>query len=164
MVSRQTSSYSYWLKAVLIEPDCPCDATTGPQLTLITDWANLGHLRISKFEIWSVRGQLGPRKNTLVLWEPLQVISKWTCLSRNHILFCKYLSPLNLHRNGTIFKIFIWISVFRRKKRFVNLFLGCWDIQQTMKYRNYYTFFMRHPLLEIWSIKDNGNIWNSLEI
>ena len=39
----------------------------------------------------------------------------------------------------------MWISVFRRKKRFVNMFLGCWDIQQTIKYRNY-TFFMRHPL------------------
>ena len=130
---------------VLIEPDCPCDATTGPQLTLITDWANLGHLRTSKCEIWSVRGQLGPRKTTLVLWEPLQLSKKWTCLSRNHILFWKYLSPLDLHRNGSIFKIFIWTSVFRRTKRFVNLFLGCWDIQQTIKYRNY-TFFMRHPL------------------
>ena len=76
VVSRQTSSFSYWPEVVLTAPDCPCDATTGPQLTLITDWANLGHLRISKLEIWSVKGQLGPHKTTLVLWEPLQVSKK----------------------------------------------------------------------------------------
>ena len=40
-------------------------------------------------------------------------------LLHNPILFVKYLSPLKKHRNGSVFKICVWISVFRRKKRFV---------------------------------------------
>ena len=30
-------------------------------------------------------------------------------------LFCKHLSPLKEHKVGSVFKIYIWISVFRRK-------------------------------------------------
>ena len=47
---------------------------------------------------------------------------------KNPILFCKFLSPLKSHRNGFVFKIYIWISVFRRKKRFENPMLGCREI------------------------------------
>ena len=51
-------------------------------------------------------------------------------LINNLILFCKYLSPRKLHRNGFVFKICIWISVFWRRKQFENLILSCWDIKQ----------------------------------
>ena len=37
------------------------------------------------------------------------------CLFRTPVLFCKYLSPLRLHKIGSVFKIYIWISVFRKK-------------------------------------------------
>ena len=37
-------------------------------------------------------------------------------LIKNPIFFCKYLSPKKLHNNGFIFKIFVWISIFMRKK------------------------------------------------
>ena len=64
--------------------------------------------------------------------------TKWNNLSfdQNHliqipILFCKYLSPQKLHGNGFVFKICIWISIFRRKKLFENQIFGCWDIMQT---------------------------------
>ena len=62
--------------------------------------------------------------------------SNYLCLDQNHliknlILFCKYLSPRKSHRNGFIFNIFVWISIFRRKKRFGNPILGCRDIKRT---------------------------------
>ena len=42
------------------------------------------------------------------------------CLCQSRILFSKYLRTLKSHRNGFVFKICVWISVFRRKKRLVN--------------------------------------------
>ena len=45
-------------------------------------------------------------------------------------LFCEYLGSLRLHKNGFVFKICVWISVFRRKKRFKNPILDCQDIKQ----------------------------------
>ena len=53
-------------------------------------------------------------------------------------MFCKYFSPLKSHKIGSVFKIYIWISVFREKKRFRNLFIGSGDIKQT----NIWTFFL----------------------
>ena len=38
-------------------------------------------------------------------------------LFQNCISFCKYLGLLISHRNGFVFKIFVWISLFRRKKK-----------------------------------------------
>ena len=49
-------------------------------------------------------------------------------LFKNPILFCKFLSPLKLYRNGFVFKIHIWISSFSTKKRDENLMLGCRDM------------------------------------
>ena len=49
-------------------------------------------------------------------------------LIKNLLLFCKFLSPLKLHRNGFVLKICVWISVFRRKNRFENPILGCRNI------------------------------------
>ena len=63
-------------------------------------------------------------------------------LIKNSILFCKFLSPLKSHRNGFVFKIYLWISVFRRKKQFENPILGCWDICKI----NTAPFFVKHPV------------------
>ena len=60
--------------------------------------------------------------------------------NKNPIFFCKFLSLLKLHRNGSAFKICVWISVFRRKKRFKNPILGCWDICKI----NSLPFFLKH--------------------
>ena len=51
-------------------------------------------------------------------------------LIKNPILFCKYFGPLISDRSGFVFKICVWISVFRRKKQFENPRLGCRDIKQ----------------------------------
>ena len=59
-------------------------------------------------------------------------------------MVCKYLSPLISHRIGSVFQISIWISVFRRKKLFRNLFIGFGDIKQT----NILTFFLKHPVVK----------------
>ena len=46
-------------------------------------------------------------------------------------MFCKYLGPVISYRNSFVFKICIWISVFRRKKKkFGNPIFGCRDIKQ----------------------------------
>ena len=39
-------------------------------------------------------------------------------LIKNPILFCKYLTPQKLHRNGFVFKILVWIWIFKRKNNF----------------------------------------------
>ena len=41
-----------------------------------------------------------------------------TCLLRNPILFWKFLSPLQSHRNSSVFRIEVWISVFIWKNNF----------------------------------------------
>ena len=43
---------------------------------------------------------------------------------KSPILFGKYLGCLKSYRIGSVFKIWVWISVFRRKKQFVNPLLG----------------------------------------
>ena len=70
------------------------------------------------------------------------LIRNQNILIKNPILFCKYLSPRKLHRNGFIFKIFVWISVFGRKYRFENPILGCRDIKRTRS-----LIFLGHPVL-----------------
>ena len=65
------------------------------------------------------------------------------------VLFWRYVSPRKSHRNGFIFKIFVWISVFRRKKRFENLILGYRDIKRT---RSLIFFGIPCICCEIWKI------------
>ena len=65
----------------------------------------------------------------------LRVLACWvrTLYGKFHylpILFNKYFSPLVSHRIGLVFKICVWISVFRRKKLFKNPILSCRDINQ----------------------------------
>ena len=76
-------------------------------------------------------------------------------LFQNRIMFCKYPGPLWSHRNGFVFKICIWISVFRRKKRFENPILGCWDICEI----NTVPFFLKHPVYTV--EMPNSNLPNS---
>ena len=44
------------------------------------------------------------------------------------------------HKNGSVFKISVCISVFSRKKRFVVPLLGSWDIEQNVKWDILYSF------------------------
>ena len=49
------------------------------------------------------------------------------------VIFLSYvnipnLSPLISHKNGSVFKIYIWISAFSGRKQFRNLSLASWDI------------------------------------
>ena len=83
-----------------------------------------------------------------------QYETAWICndLFWNRILFCKYPGPLRSHRKGFVFKIYIWISVFRRKKRFENPMLGCREICKI----NTSPFFLRHPVEKKIRTK---NIW-----
>ena len=55
--------------------------------------------------------------------------------------FGKYLNPLKWHRNGFVFKICVWISVFRRKKQFENSILSSQDIKQKPS-----LIFLGHPV------------------
>ena len=66
----------------------------------------------------------------LQFWGHCETTQIWIDLFQNRILFCKYLGPQISHRNGFVFKICVWISVFRRKKRFKNPILGYRDIKQ----------------------------------
>ena len=78
----------------------------------------------------------------LALLRPFLVIPNINLSVQNPILFCKYLSPLISHINCSVFRIYIWISVFRRKKWSRNPFLGSWDIEQIQKIN----FFLGSPV------------------
>ena len=71
-----------------------------------------------------------------------ETVRIWIDVFQNHFLFCKFLSPLISHRNGFVFEIFVWVSVFRRKKLFENPMLGCWEICKI----NTAPFFFKHPV------------------
>ena len=68
---------------------------------------------------------LGCRDNYVAVW-------LWIYVFKNPILFHNYLSPQMSHKNDFVFKICVWISVFRRKKSFVIPFNGFWEIQQNV--------------------------------
>ena len=53
------------------------------------------------------------------------------------------------HLNGFVFRICIWISVFRRKKPIENPMLGCREICKI----NTGTFFLKHPVESLGAIK-----------
>jgi len=63
-------------------------------------------------------------------WMKYTLWVDYNCLPQSLILFCKFLCPLKLHRNGHVFKLCVWISVFRRNKWFANPILVCRDIEQ----------------------------------
>ena len=65
-------------------------------------------------------------KKKMIFDTPFLIWSLVICLARlkplkidlfqNPILFCKHLGPLLSHRNGSVCKMCVWISVFRRKQ------------------------------------------------
>ena len=61
-------------------------------------------------------------------------------------MFFKYLSPLILDRNGFVFKIYRWISVFRRKKRFVNP-LNVSQVTAILVIQENSCVFFKHPVV-----------------
>ena len=63
-------------------------------------------------------------------------------LIKNSILICKFLSPLKLHRNGVVFKIYVWISVFRRKKTIWKS--DTWLPRYLLN--KHWTIFFKHPV------------------
>ena len=69
-------------------------------------------------------------------------------LFQNPILFCKYLGTLLSHRNGSVCKMCVGISVFRRKKLFENRILGCRDIKQ----KSYWDTL--HAFSDYWGCKN----------
>ena len=98
---------------------------------------------------WSLTGYLdqagasrGILKPIWHCWDHFRSLPIWLCPFQNLILVCKHLSPLISHKNGSVFKIYIWISVFRRKKPFENPMLGCRDICKI----NTGPFFFKHPV------------------
>ena len=79
------------------------------------------------------RGQLVHLGANLALLRPLQIIPDMT-LSNSEFYFLLQISqPPNVPKNGSVFRIYIWISVFRRKRWSRNLFLGSWDIEKIQK-------------------------------
>ena len=84
----------------------------------------------------------------LWLWGHYETARIWIDLFQNHILFCKFLGPLISYRNGFVFKIYVWISVFRRKKGFENLVFGCREIMQKWS-----LIFLGHPVYRCWTRK-----------
>ena len=122
---------------VLAESDWPQDAPTGPCLAQNTPerpvWVTLcpfGPLRV-----WSGQSEVswGISKPFWYCEEHFRSVWIWTCIFQKPILFCTYLSPLISHRNGSVCRIYMWISVFRRNKQFRNPFLGSEDIEQIQK-------------------------------
>ena len=77
---------------------------------------------------------------------------------KNPILFCKFLSPLKSRRNGFVFKIYIWISVFSRKKRCENSMLGCREIFKI----NTAPFFFKHPVWTNFWARQKIGVWKNL--
>ena len=96
--------------------------------------------------VWASPGPVWHSKVTLVLQGPLQVIILiWTRLFRNSILFSKYFSPLKLHTDGSVFTIYICISIFGSEKQFGKLFLGSWDIKHIQKVHLFKTLCILLP-------------------
>ena len=62
--------------------------------------------------------------------------------NKSPILFCTYLGYLKSYRNVSVFKICVWILVFRRKKQFVDPLHGL----QVTRYKRIQPFFFKHPV------------------
>ena len=109
-----------------------CPSSTLTDLIMIIPW--VAQTRLPGM------GWPGPDRCQLVhLWanlallSPLQIIPDRT-LSISKFYFVLQISqPPNVAKNCSVFRIYIWISVFRRKQRFRNPFLGSWYIKQIQK-------------------------------
>ena len=121
------------LSSVRLTSRCPDWHLTGPVNPWDTSVATLGPL--GPLRVWSGQSEVswGISKPFWYCEEHFRSVWIWTCLFQKPIMFCTYLSPLISHRKGAVFKIYISILVFRRKKWFRNPSLGSWDNKQIQK-------------------------------
>ena len=77
--------------------------------------------------------------------KPLQID-----LFQNPILFYKYLGPLLSQRNCSVCKMFVWISVFRRKKLYENRILGCREALEPRVLKLEGSSFGVRPSIYVW--------------
>ena len=131
---------------VLTVPEWPWDAPTDCWLARSYPERPQGAQSCPNWSLTGYLDQAGASRGILKpiwhCWDHFRSLPIWLCPFQNPILVCKYLSPLISHRNGSVFKIYIWILVFRRKKQFRNLFLGSRNIKQIQK-----VYFLRHPVV-----------------
>ena len=76
-----------------------------------------------------------PKKNETafllnILATKYPIFKKKSPENRDPFFFGKYLSPQKSLKNVWVFNTSVWISVFRRKKRFENPIFGCRDTKQ----------------------------------
>ena len=89
---------------------------------------NLGNVRARQGPIWGPSGLSLAAVGRYSALRTLQASKKMIIsVSKNDFLMQ---ISLKLHKNNFVFKICVWISVFRRKKRFENPIIGCRDIKQ----------------------------------
>ena len=116
---------------------CLDGSLSGPDTPWETSRGNWGPMRASQGITGPVRSQLGHLKPLCFSADHFRSVWICACLFRNIVLFCKNLGPLKEHKIGSLFEIYLWISVFRWNKRFRILFIFFGDIKQT----NILTFF-----------------------
>ena len=129
-VLKQINSYLYCHILALKPQNFRQAPQTGPRWALIapkllllglvtqTDWIDV--ITITFLIIFKICGS--SRLNNLSFYQNHRI--------KNPILFREFLGPLWSYKNGSVFKMTVWISVFRRKKRFENPIIGCRDIRQ----------------------------------
>ena len=115
------SLYSYWPEVVLTVPEWPWDAPSDCWLARsyperpqgaqnCPNWCLIGYLD----QAGASRGILKPIWHC---WDHFRSLPIWLCPFQNPILVCKYLSPLISHRNGSVFKIYIYGSQFSEEEK-----------------------------------------------
>ena len=129
MVLKQINSYSCCLIVVSNPqtlhqgpPTGPTGALIAPKWLLVGLVAQKDWIDVITVSILIVFKKCGSSKLDNFSFYQNRVI-------KNPILFYQYLSLQKSHRNGYVLKIYVWISVFRRKKLFDNPVLGCWRRQ-----------------------------------
>ena len=132
-------SVSYGLR---VAPSYPKRPQLGPDWSwepLIDHWRPKLLELVNKFHIFFILIALQNMQ-----W--LKILRKFGFITstfrKSPILFCTYLSYLKSYRNVSVFKICVWILVFRRKKQFVDPLHSL----QVTRYKIIQAFFLKHPV------------------
>ena len=92
-----------------LAPGWPGHTLRGPQ------WPHVAPTGLSR-GVWAIQRPVGASQGHSVSLRTTSGQYEYVLVSfQNPVLFCKYLSPLKSHKIGSVFKIYIWISVFREK-------------------------------------------------
>ena len=129
------------LKTAKFSPSSKNWPKTGPDSSQVTPSGPSNPIWLNKYYDWFILiifKNFGSSKSNNLSFDQNHLI-------KNPILFCKYLSPRILHRNCSVFKIYRWISVFRRKKQFVNLLHGL-QAKLYLWCRRIHAFFLKRPV------------------